>query len=127
MEFPNELKYSSDHEWVRVEGNTAIIGITAHAASELGDVVYVDVEGDLAEIVKGEVFGTIEAVKTVADLMAPISGKVTEVNTPLNDAPETVNSSPYNDGWMIKVEIANPAETHGDRPSRNPSCRCRIG
>lgn len=110
MEFPNELKYSSDHEWVRVEGNTAIIGITAHAASELGDVVYVDVEGDLAETVKGEVFGTIEAVKTVADLIAPISGKVTEVNTPLNDAPETVNSSPYNDGWMIKVEIANPAE-----------------
>ena len=110
MEFPNELKYSSDHEWVRVEGNTAIIGITAHAASELGDVVYVDVEGDLAEIVKGEVFGTIEAVKTVADLMAPISGKVMEVNTPLNDSPETVNSSPYNDGWMLKVEIANPAE-----------------
>ncbi len=110
MEFPNELKYSSDHEWVRVEGNTAIIGITAHAASELGDVVYVDVEGDLAEIVKGEVFGTIEAVKTVADLMAPISGKVIEVNTPLNDSPETVNSSPYNDGWMLKVEIANPAE-----------------
>lgn len=110
MEFPNELKYSSDHEWVRVEGNTAIIGITAHAASELGDVVYVDVEGDLAEIVKGEVFGTIEAVKTVADLMAPISGKVIEVNIPLNDSPETVNSSPYNDGWMLKVEIANPAE-----------------
>ncbi len=110
MEFPGELKYSKDHEWVRVEGNIGIIGITAHAASELGDVVYVDVEADIERIDKGEVFGTIEAVKTVADLLAPVSGKVVEVNTPLNDAPETVNASPYGDGWMVKVEIENPAD-----------------
>ena len=110
MEFPNDLKYTNDHEWIRVEGNIGTIGITAHAAGELGDVVYVDIADDLSEIVSGENFGTIEAVKTVADLLAPVSGKVTAINTGLNDAPETVNNDPYGEGWMVKVEITNPAE-----------------
>lgn len=110
MEFPNGLKYTNDHEWVKVEGNTVTIGITAHAASELGDVVYVDIADDLTEITAGENFGTIEAVKTVADLLAPVTGKVVKINTELNDAPETVNSDPYGEGWMVKVEISNPAE-----------------
>ncbi len=110
MDFPNELFYSNDHEWVKVDGKNAYIGISAHAASELGDVVYIDIESDLDKITKGEVFGTIEAVKTVADLVAPISGKVLEVNAPLNDAPDTVNNDPYGNGWMVKVEIADEAE-----------------
>lgn len=110
MEFPNDLKYTQDHEWIRVEGNTGTIGITAHAAGELGDVVYVDIESDIETLTKDEVFGTIEAVKTVADLLAPVTGKVLEVNSALNDAPETVNNYPYSDGWMIKVEINNSAE-----------------
>lgn len=113
MEFPNDLKYTSDHEWIKVDGNIGTIGITAHAASELGDVVYVDVAEDLSELVAGENFGTIEAVKTVADLLAPVTGKVTAVNTALNDAPETVNNDPYGDGWMVKVEIANLSELNG--------------
>lgn len=110
MEFPNELYYSNDHEWVKVEGNIGYIGITAHAASELGDVVYIDIESDLDAITKGEVFGTIEAVKTVADLVAPVTGKVLEVNTALNDAPDTVNNDPYAGGWMVKVEITSPED-----------------
>lgn len=113
MEFPNDLKYTSDHEWIKVDGNIGTIGITAHAASELGDVVYVDVAEDLSELTAGENFGTIEAVKTVADLLAPVTGKVTAVNTALNDAPETVNNDPYGDGWMVKVEIANLSELNG--------------
>ncbi|MDD3124730.1 MAG: glycine cleavage system protein GcvH [Candidatus Kapabacteria bacterium] len=113
MEFPKDLKYTSDHEWIKVDGNIGTIGITAHAASELGDVVYVDVAEDLSELVAGENFGTIEAVKTVADLLAPVTGKVTAVNTALNDAPETVNNDPYGDGWMVKVEIANLSELNG--------------
>lgn len=113
MEFPKDLKYTSDHEWIKVDGKIGTIGITAHAASELGDVVYVDVAEDLSELTAGENFGTIEAVKTVADLLAPVTGKVTAVNTALNDAPETVNNDPYGDGWMVKVEIANPSELNG--------------
>jgi glycine cleavage system H protein len=110
MEFPNDLKYTNDHEWIRVEGNVGTIGVTAHAAGELGDVVYVDIAEDLAEIKNGETFGTIEAVKTVADLYAPVSGKVIEINKALNDAPETVNNEPYAGGWMVKVELSNPSE-----------------
>ena len=110
MEFPKDLKYTSDHEWIKVDGNIGTIGITAHAASELGDVVYVDVAEDLSELVAGENFGTIEAVKTVADLLAPVTGKITAINTGLNDAPETVNNDPYGEGWMVKVELSNPAE-----------------
>lgn len=110
MNFPAELKYTQDHEWVKVDGNIAVIGITEHAQGELGDVVYVDIADDIAELKSGETFGTIEAVKTVADLFAPVSGKVVEVNRSLNDSPEVVNKDPYGDGWMIKVELSNPAE-----------------
>ncbi len=107
MNFPAELKYTADHEWVKVEGNIGIIGVTDHAQGELGDVVYVDIPDDLANVNKGESFGTIEAVKTVADLFAPVSGKVIEVNRSINDSPEVVNQDPYGAGWMIKIELSN--------------------
>jgi glycine cleavage system H protein len=107
MDFPVDYKYTNDHEWIKVEGNIGIIGVTAHAAGELGDVVYVDIADDLSELVSGETFGTIEAVKTVADLYAPVSGKVVEVNKALNDAPETVNNDPYGKGWMVKIELSD--------------------
>ncbi len=110
MTFPEELKYTTDHEWIRVEGNTGWIGVSDHAQGELGDVVYIDIADDLSSLTKGEVFGTIEAVKTVADLYAPCSGKVLEVNRGLNDAPERVNQDPYKDGWIVKVELSNPSE-----------------
>ncbi|MBL7976509.1 MAG: glycine cleavage system protein GcvH [Candidatus Kapabacteria bacterium] len=110
MTFPDNCKYTHDHEWVRVEGNIGIIGVTDHAQGELGDVVYIDIADDLAEVEKGGSFGTIEAVKTVADLFSPVGGKVVEVNRGLNDAPETVNKDPYGDGWIIKVELSNPAD-----------------
>ena len=110
MNFPENLKYTNDHEWVKVEGNTGIIGITDHAQGELGDVVYLDIDEDLEEISKGDVFGTIEAVKTVADLYAPVSGKVIDVNTALNDEPEKVNEDPYDGGWMIKIELSDTSE-----------------
>ncbi len=113
MNFPEGLKYTDDHEWVKVEGNIGIIGVTAHAQSELGDVVYVDIDEDLAEIEKGNDFGTIEAVKTVADLYAPVTGKVIEINTTINDNPEVVNQDPYGKGWMIKVELSDPSELDG--------------
>ncbi len=107
MNFPAELKYTADHEWVKVEGNIGIIGVTDHAQGELGDVVYVDIPDDLANINKGDSFGTIEAVKTVADLFAPVSGKVIEINRSINDSPEVVNQDPYGAGWMIKIELSN--------------------
>ena len=110
MNIPTELKYTKDHEWVRVEGNIAYIGITDHAQSELGDVVFVDVSSDLAEITKEQSFGTIEAVKTVAEIFAPVSGKVLEVNPKLASAPETLNNDPYGDGWIVKIELTNPSE-----------------
>jgi len=110
MNFPENLKYTADHEWVRVDGNVGYIGVTDHAQGELGDVVYIDIDSGLDAITKGETFGTIEAVKTVADLYAPVSGKVLEVNSGLNDAPETVNNDPYEKGWMIKIEISDLAE-----------------
>jgi glycine cleavage system H protein len=113
MNVPAELKYTKEHEWVKVDGNIATYGITEHAAGELGDVVYVDIPEDDAEFGKGDSFGTIEAVKTVADLYAPVGGKITEVNEALEDAPETVNSDPYGDGWIIKFEIADAAELDG--------------
>lgn len=111
MNIPSELKYSKDHEWVKVEGNTATIGITDFAQSQLGDIVFVDIqveEGD--SVAKDETFGAIEAVKTVADGLMPVSGKIIAINEGLQDAPETVNSDPYGEGWMIKVELENPAE-----------------
>lgn len=110
MFFPEDLKYTKDHEWIRVEGNIGTIGITDHAQSELGDVVFVDIPSDITEITVGEAFGTIEAVKTVADVYAPVSGKVLEINSAVNDNPEVVNKDPYGEGWLIKIEITNPEE-----------------
>ncbi|MDX9790220.1 MAG: glycine cleavage system protein GcvH [Candidatus Kapaibacterium sp.] len=110
MIFPGELKYTDDHEWVRVNGNIAEVGVTDHAQSELGDIVYVDIPDSEAEVSKGDTFGTIEAVKTVADLLAPVSGKIVGVNSDLNDAPETVNKDPYGVGWIVKIEMSNPTE-----------------
>jgi glycine cleavage system H protein len=110
MTFPATLRYTNDHEWVRVEGDTATIGITDHAQNELGDIVYVDIPNAGATLAAGDTFGTIEAVKTVADLFSPISGTITEVHSAVNDAPESVNSDPYGEGWLVKMSIANPAE-----------------
>jgi len=110
MNFPENLKYSQDHEWVRVEGNIAIIGISDHAQSELGDVVYIDIPDDIDSVTAGETVGTIEAVKTVADILSPVSGKVVEVNRSLNDSPDTVNKDPYGAGWIFKVEMSDPSE-----------------
>ena len=110
MNTPTNLKYSKDHEWVKVDGNIATIGITDFAQSQLGDIVFVDIQTEGEELEAGEVFGAIEAVKTVADGLMPVSGKVIEVNADLEGAPESVNSDPYGAGWMIKVEMSNPAE-----------------
>ena len=110
MNTPTNLKYSKDHEWVKVDGNIATIGITDFAQSQLGDIVFVDIQTEGEELEAGEVFGAIEAVKTVADGLMPVSGKVIEVNAELEGAPESVNSDPYGAGWMIKVEMSNPAE-----------------
>jgi glycine cleavage system H protein len=110
METPKDLKYTVDHEWVRLEGKTAVMGITDYAQGELGDIVFVELPGTDTEVEQGGVFGTIEAVKTVSDLMSPVSGKVVEVNAALNDSPEHINKSPYGDGWMLKIEVADPSE-----------------
>ena len=106
MNTPSELKYTKDHEWVKIEGNVATIGITDFAQGELGDIVYVDVDTVDDEIEGGEVFGSVEAVKTVSDLFLPISGKVIEFNSELEDQPELLNTDPYGKGWIIKLEIA---------------------
>ena len=110
MNAPAELKYTKDHEWVRIEGNTAIVGITDFAQGELGDVVFVDFDPSLSDVKKGESIGTIEAVKTVSDLFMPMSGEILEMNAALEDHPELVNNDPYGDGWMIKVAINDLAE-----------------
>jgi glycine cleavage system H protein len=110
MNFPPDLKYTKDHEWIRVEGNTGTIGITEYAQGELGDVVFVDIDTNLTEINKGDSFGTIEAVKTVSDMYAPCSGKILEINKDLTDNPEFVNNDPYGKGWMVKVELKDAAE-----------------
>lgn len=110
MNTPTELKYTKDHEWVRVEGDTAVIGITDHAQSELGDIVFVDVNTEGQDVTKESVFGTIEAVKTVSDLFMPVSGTVTEVNTALADDPAAVNKDPYGSGWIVKVQIKDADE-----------------
>ena len=110
MNFPENLKYTKDHEWVRVEGNDAYIGITDFAQGELGDIVYVEIETEGEELSHEEIFGTVEAVKTVSDLFMPISGKVLEVNPSLLSNPEGVNNDPYGKGWMIKVAIKDPSE-----------------
>jgi len=110
MNFPEDLKYTKDHEWLRIEDETATIGVTDFAQKELGDIVYVEVETLDEELEKGDVFGTVEAVKTVSDLFMPISGTVIEFNESLENEPEAVNSDPYGQGWMIKIKISNPAE-----------------
>ncbi|MGA7836727.1 MAG: glycine cleavage system protein GcvH [Ignavibacteriaceae bacterium] len=110
MNFPSKLKYTNDHEWISVEGNIGTIGITEYAQGELGDVVFVDIDPNLSEIKIGESFGTIEAVKTVSELLGPCSGKITEINGELADSPELVNSDPYGKGWMVKVEINNMSD-----------------
>ncbi len=110
MNIPNDLYYTKDHEWVRIDGNTAVIGITDHAQGELGDVVYIDIPNPNESVAVHEVFGTIEAVKTVADLFAPLSGEIIEFNSDLNDAPDTVNNDCYGNGWIVKINISNPSE-----------------
>ncbi|MFY7734104.1 MAG: glycine cleavage system protein GcvH [Bacteroidia bacterium] len=110
MNFPENLKYTKDHEWVSVEGNVATIGITDFAQKELGDIVYVDIPSKGKTVAKDEVFGTVEAVKTVSDLFMPLSGEVMELNADLDAAPENVNNDAYGSGWMIKVNISNAAE-----------------
>ena len=110
MNVPENLKYTKDHEWIKVDGNTGVIGITDFAQGELGDVVFVDIDTDLSEITAGETFGTIEAVKTVSDLFAPCDGKVIEVNEKLADEPQVINNDPFGDGWLIKIEIADESQ-----------------
>lgn len=110
MNFPDNLRYTKDHEWVLLEGNTATVGITEFAQRELGDIVYVDVPSRGKSLAAEEVFGTVEAVKTVSDLFLPLSGTVTEVNAGLETEPELVNSDPYGKGWIIKMTVSNPAE-----------------
>lgn len=113
MNFPENLKYTKDHEWVRVEGNNAIVGITDFAQSELGDIVYIDIDTEGDTLDKDEVFGNVEAVKTVSDLFMPVSGTVAELNEALEDEAELVNSDPYGKGWMVKIEMSNAAELDG--------------
>jgi glycine cleavage system H protein len=110
MNFPDDLKYTKDHEWIRVKGNEAYVGITDFAQGELGDIVFIDINTVGQDIKHGDLFGTVEAVKTVSDLFMPVSGKVLEVNPKLESAPESVNKDPYGDGWMVKVSLSNPSE-----------------
>lgn len=110
MNFPGNVKYTKDHEWISIQGNIGTIGITDFAQSELGDVVYVDIDSNLKEVKKGESFGTIEAVKTVSEIYAPCSGKVVEINKEFLENPEVINSDPYGFGWMIKIEIKDLTE-----------------
>ncbi len=110
MNIPTNLRYTSDHEWIRVEGNEAYVGITDYAQSELGEIVFVDVNTVGETVAKGETFGSVEAVKTVSDLNIPVTGEVLEFNETLNDQPELVNNDPYGEGWMIKIAIKDAAE-----------------
>ena len=119
MNIPEELKYTEEHEWIRLEGNIATIGITDFAQSELGDIVYIEVDTLDSEINSNDVFGTVEAVKTVSDLFMPVTGKVIEVNSSLEDAPEVVNDDPYGQGWIIKIEVTNPADVENLMSSDN--------
>ncbi len=110
MNIPEELKYTADHEWIKVEGDVATVGITEFAQGELGDIVYVEIETEGDTIDKGEVFGTIEAVKTVSDLFMPLSGEILEFNEELESEPEIVNSDPYTDGWMVKIKFSDASQ-----------------
>ena len=110
MNFPDNLKYTKEHEWIRVEGETGIVGVTDFAQGELGDIVYVDINTVGESIAKDAVYGTVEAVKTVSDLFMPVDGEVLEVNGALQDKPDAVNSDPYGEGWMIKIKITNKSQ-----------------
>ena len=110
MSVQENVKFTKEHEWIKVEGETALIGITDYAAGELGYIVFVDIDPDLENIVSGESFGSIEAVKTVSDLYAPVDGKILEINEALEDAPETINDDPFGDGWIIKIQLDNPSQ-----------------
>ena len=110
MNIPATLKYTEDHEWVKIDGDYALVGVTDFAQGELGDIVYVEIETEGEELGKGDVFGTVEAVKTVSDLFMPVSGTIEEVNADLDGAPETVNEDPYEKGWMIKIKMSDPSE-----------------
>ena len=110
MNIPEELRYTDEHEWVKLDGNVATVGITDFAQSELGDIVYLEIDTLDSEIDSNDVFGTVEAVKTVSDLFMPVNGKVIEVNSSLEDNPEVVNDDPYGDGWIIKIEVSNPSD-----------------
>ena len=110
MSVPAELKYTAEHEWIRVEGDEIVIGVTDFAQGEMGDVVFIEIETEGETLSKGDTFGTIEAVKTVSDLYMPVDGEVVEVNPALEDAPELVNTAPFEGGWMIRVKLANPSQ-----------------
>jgi glycine cleavage system H protein len=110
-EYPEELLYTEDHEWARIEGNIATVGVTQFAVDKLGDVIQVDLPREGETLKQRDVFGSVESVKAVSDLFAPLSGKVLKVNSPLSDSPEYVNQEPYDGGWMVQIELANPAET----------------
>ena len=117
MNIPEELKYTKDHEWIKVDGNEALIGVTDFAQRELGDIVYVEIESEGEDLDKGDVFGTVEAVKTVSDLFMPIAGKVIAINEELESNPEIVNADPYGKGWMIKVDISDTSGLEGLLPA----------
>ena len=110
MNTPSNLRYTKEHEWIRVEGDVAYVGITDYAQSELGEIVFVDINTEGETLAQNEVFGSVEAVKTVSDLNMPVAGEVLEINEVINDQPELVNNDPYGEGWMIKINVANPAE-----------------
>ena len=112
MNFPSSLRYTKDHEWINLDGDTATIGITDYAQRELGDIVYVEVETIGKSLKAGDVFGTVEAVKTVSDLFLPVDGTITELNRALANSPESVNNDPYGEGWMIKMKVNNPADVN---------------
>ena len=113
MNIPADLKYTQDHEWIKIDGDIATVGITDFAQGELGDIVYVEIETEGEELDKEEVFGSVEAVKTVSDLFMPVSGEITEFNEALEASPETVNEDPYGDGWMIKIKMSDTSELDG--------------
>ncbi len=112
MNIPGKLRYTKDHEWINLDGKIALVGITDYAQSELGDIVFHEIETEGEQLEKGEVFGTIEAVKTVTDMFMPVAGKVIEINPKLEDQPELVNKDPYGEGWLIKVEVTDPKQVN---------------
>ncbi|MFW5877909.1 MAG: glycine cleavage system protein GcvH [bacterium] len=112
MNFPDNLKYTKEHEWIKLDGNEALVGITEHATSELGDIVFIEIETEGENLGADETFGTVEAVKTVSDLFMPVAGEVIEINPKLEDTPEIVNKDPYGEGWLIKIKVDNPKDVN---------------